>query len=424
VKLPLRLALVLALATPLLAQDEPPRLVAIGDIHGSLDGFTAILKAAGLTGEDGHWSGGRTIFIQTGDYMDRGPGVRAVMDRLMALESEAKSAGGRALALLGNHEVMNLIGQTRDATPAIFATFADDKSESRRQEEWEDYSKLAAAKKKGEVVAKVYQQTRDAWMAAHPPGYIEYRAALAPKGKYGAWLRDKPVVIEVGGTILMHAGIPPAAPPERLDDVNQKVKSEIARLDRFRQRMLDKRLITPSFTLQEMLQAAIGEIDLVNAQIKASNEGGPAVDQEKIDMFFLREAVEVLKIDEWTVQEMEGPLWYRGYAFLPDDESGGPFAALLTKYNARRFVVGHTPQEPFRITSRFGGRVFVIDTGMLKEFYNGRPSALEIEGNAVTAIYEEGRVPLSGVKTGAPAAWLWNHATVRRKPSSNPTVGR
>ncbi|MGH9386370.1 MAG: metallophosphoesterase [Vicinamibacterales bacterium] len=419
-----RLALVLALATPLLAQDEPPRLVAIGDIHGSLDGFTAILKAAGLTGDDGRWSGGRTIFIQTGDYMDRGPGVRAVMDRLMALEAEAKSAGGRAEALLGNHEVMNLIAHTRDTTTTIFAAFADDKSESRREDEWGDYRKLApAAKLRGSVIPSVYRQNREEWMAAHPRGYVEYRAALAPKGKYGAWLREKPMVVEVVGTILMHAGIPPEAAPERLEDLNQKVKAEIARLDRFRQKMLDKKLITQSFTLTEMAQAAMGEIDTANALIKASNAAGPGVDPATLDMEFLKEAVEILKADTWMVLAEDSPLWYRGYALLPDDE-GGPIPALLTKYGARRFVVGHTPQPPFRIVSRFRGRVFVIDTGMLKEHYGGRGSALELKGAEATAIYEDGRVPLGGASTGVPVASFWNHSTVRRSPSSSFTVGR
>ena len=61
-----------------------PRVVAIGDIHGSLDGLTRILKAAGLTSNDGHWAGGRTQLIQTGDYMDRGEGTRAVLDLLIA----------------------------------------------------------------------------------------------------------------------------------------------------------------------------------------------------------------------------------------------------------------------------------------------------------------------------------------------------
>ena len=54
-----RAALVLVLAAPLVAQDETSRLVAIGDIHGSLDGFTTILEAAGLVNDNGSWTGGR-----------------------------------------------------------------------------------------------------------------------------------------------------------------------------------------------------------------------------------------------------------------------------------------------------------------------------------------------------------------------------
>ena len=79
----------------------------------------------------------------------------------------------------------------------------------------------------------------------------------------------------------------------------------------------------------------------------------------------------------------------------PDDPGGAPFAALLQKYGAKRFVTGHTPQQSRSITVRFGGRAVLIDTGMLTEVYKGgRPSALEIEGEKWTAIYEDGRVPI------------------------------
>src|SRR5690349_11936685 len=113
-----RIALVVAIAflaitSPLLGQGQA-RLFAIGDIHGSIDGFKSILKVTGLADASGKWTGGKSQLIQTGDYTDRGEGTRAVLDLLMALEGQAKDAGGRAFALLGNHEVMNLIGETRD----------------------------------------------------------------------------------------------------------------------------------------------------------------------------------------------------------------------------------------------------------------------------------------------------------------------
>ena len=107
-------------APPLTAQGTP-RIIAVGDIHGSIDGIKSILKITGLIDGSSKWIGGKTQLLQTGDYMDRGAGVRQVLDLLMSLEDQAKSAGGRAFALLGNHEVMNLIGETRDATPEIFA---------------------------------------------------------------------------------------------------------------------------------------------------------------------------------------------------------------------------------------------------------------------------------------------------------------
>src|SRR5688500_5068937 len=183
VALVLAIALLCAPSTSLVAQGAS-RIVAIGDIHGEIDGFKRILQAAGLAEANGKWTGGRTQLIQTGDYTDRGTGTRAVLDLLMQLESQAKSAGGRAFALLGNHEVMNLIGDTRDVTREILATFADANSEKKRNDAWEQYAKLGAAKiAKGEPVPAVYAQSREAWMTTHPPGYAEYRDAFAPRGK-------------------------------------------------------------------------------------------------------------------------------------------------------------------------------------------------------------------------------------------------
>ena len=69
----------------------------IGDIHGNLDGFFGILRHAGITDDSGRWIAGHTIVVQTGDYTDRGPKVRAVMDLLMDLEQQATAAGGRWL---------------------------------------------------------------------------------------------------------------------------------------------------------------------------------------------------------------------------------------------------------------------------------------------------------------------------------------
>jgi hypothetical protein len=381
-------------AEPTVGQSSA-RIIAIGDIHGSIDGFTSILKVTGLIDANRKWIGGKTQLLQTGDYMDRGAGTRAVMDLLMALEPQARDAGGRAFAVLGNHEVMNLIGETRDATPEIFATFGDANSAQRRESAWQDYAKLAESKKdKGEPVPSVYAQTKEQWMAAHPLGYAEYRDALSPKGKYGAWLRGKPVVTEVDGTIFMHAGIPPTNPPARLEDLNNQAREEIRRMDRFVQQLIDLKLATSTFTLQDIVQVASSEIGLANARIAEAKAAGKEVDGRKLNMPMLNDAQEIMKVDSWLSINPEGALWYRGLSTVTDDPAGGPFLALLQKYNAKRFVTGHTPQAGRSITVRFGGRAVLIDTGMLTSVYKGRASALEISGDTLTAFYEDGKVTL------------------------------
>ena len=389
-------------AQPLTAQTAE-RVVAIGDIHGAFDEFKRILKAAGLADDTGRWTGGKTTLLQTGDYTDRGTGTRAVLDLLMALEPQAKKAGGRAFAVLGNHEVMNLIGDTRDATPEIFATFADAKSAARQKQAWEQYARLGPAKAaNGEPVPAVYQQTAEAWLAAHPPGYVEYRDAMGPRGKYGAWLRTKPIVTEYGGSIFMHAGIAPDRAPGKIEELNVTVRDEVARLDRFVKRLVDAKLALPFFTLQEILAVAVNEISVANTVIAAAKESGEPLDGAKLKLPLLKDAQDVLTIDQWVVINPEGALWYRGLSTLPDDPAGGPFAALLQRYGARRFVTGHTPQQDRSINVRYGGRAVLIDTGMLASYYKGRASALEIVGDKLTAIYEDGRVPLETGGTKVP----------------------
>lgn len=405
--------LLFAPALPLTAQGAP-RVIAIGDIHGAINEFKAILKTTGLLGTDGRWSGGHTQLIQTGDYVDRGDGTRAVLDLLMALEPQATSAGGRALALLGNHEVMNLIGDTRDVTRDIFATFTDGQSELRRQTAWAQYAAIGAARlAKGEKVPVVYGHTREAWLTTHPPGFVEYREAFSPRGKYGAWLREKDMVTRYGGSIFMHAGLAPGTAPAKLGELNDRVRSEVRRLDQFVDRLVEERLALPFFTLQEILQVASSMITDANTLIAAAKAAGKEPDRSKLNAPVLIDAQEIMKLDGWTVVAGEGALWYRGLATVPDDPTGGPFLPLLQRYGAVRFVTGHTPTQSRRITVRFGGRAILIDTGMLS-YYKGRASALQLEGDALTAIYADGPVPLA----------VSNQATVWRSPSSSITAGR
>ena len=195
-------------------QPVPPRIVAIGDIHGDYKAFKGILEAAGLVDSAGAWSGGSAVLVQTGDYFDRGPDIRKLLDFLRALESSAAAAGGTAHILLGNHDAMNALGEVRDANPAAYDAFAGSDSEKRRQKAFRDYIAIGDARERalGSRPQPYREKDRDKWLSAHPPGYIEYQAAMQADGEYGRWLRQRQAVLQIGGTIFLHAGINPAAP--------------------------------------------------------------------------------------------------------------------------------------------------------------------------------------------------------------------
>ncbi len=81
----------------------------LGDLHGSLDAFRAILTRAGLL-EDDSWRGGRAILVQTGDVVDRGPDSIATYEFLAGIQVRARKGKGKVVRLLGNHEVALLEG--------------------------------------------------------------------------------------------------------------------------------------------------------------------------------------------------------------------------------------------------------------------------------------------------------------------------
>src|SRR5439155_828335 len=82
--------------------------------------LVSILQHAGLIDAQHHWTGGKATLVQVGDLLDRGPKPREVMDLVMSLEKEAAKAGGRVVSLLGNHEMMNIMGDLRYVTPGNY----------------------------------------------------------------------------------------------------------------------------------------------------------------------------------------------------------------------------------------------------------------------------------------------------------------
>jgi serine/threonine protein phosphatase 1 len=71
------------------------RTIAIGDIHGCAAALDALIAAIDPRPED--------TVVTLGDYVDRGPDVPGVLDRLLALQKRC-----RLIPLLGNHEQIML----------------------------------------------------------------------------------------------------------------------------------------------------------------------------------------------------------------------------------------------------------------------------------------------------------------------------
>ncbi len=365
--------------------DQRETVVAIGDVHGDFDDFVTILQRAGLIDAQHHWTGGQTTLVQVGDLLDRGPKPRAAMDLLMSLEKEAPKAGGRVVSLLGNHEMMNLMGDLRYVTVENYATFTDSNSAKRRRSAYQEYMKWRSSH--AQLLAELPQPmelTEEEWLARHPPGFIEQREAFSPNGSYGKWLRGHSAVAKIGGVIFLHGGLHPDLANLKLDAINDRIQDEIKAFDTAKQYLQDEKLILPFFNLQEITA-------IVQAELAAERKSRVAPNEQR-----QARLTQFLGYGDWLSVRADGPLWFRGYDQWSEEEGAPQVDKLLDAYKAKHIAVGHTVQKGGRIRSRFGGKVFLIDTGMLSSYYpGGRPSALEISSDTkFTAEYTDQRVVL------------------------------
>ena len=73
----------------------PQRTIAIGDIHGCAEALHALLEIVDPTTDD--------RIVTLGDYVDRGPNTREVIDQVLDLKKRCQ-----LIPLTGNHELMML----------------------------------------------------------------------------------------------------------------------------------------------------------------------------------------------------------------------------------------------------------------------------------------------------------------------------
>jgi serine/threonine protein phosphatase 1 len=154
------------------------RIFAIGDIHGCLDAFNDLLAKIEDDLEKNpvdQWQ-----IITLGDYLDRGPSSRQVVDRLIELTSTHG-----LIALKGNHDVW--LGDFIEM-PELFRT-------------WEPWGAAATLLSYGVDAAKAPTPGPCAALAE------EFAQVVPPK--HIAFLNSRPAFHLCGDYLFVHAGLRP-----------------------------------------------------------------------------------------------------------------------------------------------------------------------------------------------------------------------
>ena len=158
---------------------QPEKVFAISDIEGNFEAFEKTLQGNGIINKNLDWTYGKGHLVLVGDFFDRGYNVTPVLWLIYKLEQQAANAGGMVHFIIGNHEEMNMRGDSR-------------------------------------YVKKRYLNTAKI-MKTNLPGLYSKDTEL------GRWLRSKNVVEKIGKTIFVHGGLSTqmARSKIRLENMNQ-----------------------------------------------------------------------------------------------------------------------------------------------------------------------------------------------------------
>ena len=205
--------------------------------------------------------------------------------------------------------------------------------------EYAAFTTRDSADLRDQVIESYPADQRAALLQNTPLGMIELIRAYSPRGQYGTYLRKLNAVVRINGILFLHGGISPAVASMPCVEINATIRRELG----------------------DQLQQTMAK-----------------------------------PLESLTARE-DGPLWYRGLARELEDTFAPELDKILAAQQARAIVVGHTVTPTGRIESRFGGKVFVIDTGLNSVYVkNGRGSALDVQNGTITAVYLDRRDVLAG----------------------------
>jgi len=188
--------LFLPLSTP--ARD----IIAMGDLHGDLQGTLEVLEKASVIDENQNWIGGDSIVVQTGDQIDRGAYDKEIIDLFEKLAKQAPLQGGEVHSLIGNHEAMNVYGNFKYVFPdeAFFS--------------FEHYHSSAP----------------DNYVLRYP-SYQRGRAhAFYPGGEYAEILSQRKAILKIGPYVFVHGGIVPQYAKKGISQMNKEIAQWMSKL--------------------------------------------------------------------------------------------------------------------------------------------------------------------------------------------------
>ncbi len=328
------------------------RVVAFADVHGGYQELLSVLRATAVIDESLHWRAGDTHLVSLGDLLDRGPDSRKVIDLLMRLETEAREAGGAVHLVLGNHEVMNIVGDLRYVTAAEYAAFAGSDDTALREQAWQL------------VLGQEPTALRADFDALYPPGYFAHRQAFSATGQYGAWLLTKPFMLIINDTAFVHAGLPEMVARLGLDATDQTLHEELGEYLR----------------TWGAMETQLGLVRPVEFLERPDTVAGRGAEQESKTLHAMQDA---------ELFTPGGPTWFRGQALCHPYTEAENLDKALAKLGVSRVVEGHTVSPNGRVLSRFDGRAILLDTGMLQQVYKGSPAALVFEDGRWAVIYAD-----------------------------------
>jgi hypothetical protein len=371
-RLCVRLAVVIlfALLLPTATASAIHRIVAIGDLHGDFAAWRDIARAAQLVNANGHWIGRDALLVQTGDVVDRGPNSLEIIRDLMRLQREALRAHGQVIALVGNHEAMNMTGDLRYISADDYAALIDRKSPQRREELYTANKGVIEAAYRQRTPGLTSEEIKQAWMAATPLGAIEHRIVWSPAGEIGRWVISNPAVVLLDGNLFVHGGISPAYSRLEIAQINRQVAVA---------------LMTQDTTPQSIINDPLGPLwyrGLAMVDGNAASSGASDMQSANAQVKPLHEEIVRAKPDGHggAPPDTTSPSALTAPVVEPVEDQ---LKTLLSAYGAKRIVIGHTPILS-GIAILYDGRLIRIDTG-ISAVFGGTATYLEIKDGIATA---------------------------------------